>query len=310
MRNHDAASDSSAAPAASATVLLLRDSAPGRIEVLLQQRHAELRFMGGHWVFPGGREAAADAQPDLLARIHAGVDADRLARLRSAAGPPLPPVAALAAHVTACRETFEEAGVLLASRRDGSACRGRALQQALALRADTARDPARFREALERAKAWLDPARLVYWSHWITPLLGTQPRFDTRFFAVALPEGQVVHEDGGEAVASAWVDPAEACARAERGELQLAPPTLLTLLDLARAARSVGSVAALLLQEAGRAPPPVTPRLRVEQSSRRLLMPWHPDYVATPGAGIPAEPDWPEWLTRGPAEFQPAQRGG
>jgi hypothetical protein len=69
-------------------------------------------------------------------------------------------------------------------------------------------------------------------------------------------------------------------------------------------------VAELLRQEAGRAPPPVTPRLRVDGSSRRLLMPWHPDYAATPGDGIPAERDWPEWLTRGPAEFQPPRRAG
>lgn len=310
MRDHDPAPDSAPGPAPSATVLLLRDSTDGRIEVLLQQRHADLRFMGGHWVFPGGRVDAADANPALLARIRASLGEERLSRLRSAAGQPLPRTAAVAAHVAACRETFEEAGVLLASRRDGTGCSGPALELALALRGDTARQPAHFVEALARAEAWLEPARLVYWSHWITPLIGAQPRFDTRFFAVALPEGQVVREDGGEAVASAWVDPAEACARAGRGELQLAPPTLLTLMDLARAAHRARSVAALLWQEAGREPPPVTPRLRVDGSSRRLLMPWHRDYAATPGEGIPADRDWPEWLTLGPAELQPPRRAG
>lgn len=310
MRNHEAAADLPPRPAPSATVLLLRDAPGGGIEVLLQQRHAGLRFMGGHWVFPGGREDPADATPALLERVRGNVADERLARLRSPAGVPLPRAAALAAHVAACRETFEEAGVLLASRRDGADCSGATLEQALALRADTAREPARFLEALQRAEGWLEPARLLYWSHWITPLMGAQPRFDTRFFAVALPAGQVVREDGGEAVASAWVNPADACARAGRGDLQLAPPTLLTLVDLARAARRAGSVAALLLQEAGREPPPVTPRLRIDGSARRLLMPWHRDYAATPGEGMPADQDWPDWLTEGPAELVPPQRAG
>jgi 8-oxo-dGTP pyrophosphatase MutT (NUDIX family) len=308
MRDHDAAPDSAPRPAPSATVLLLRDSPGGRIEVLLQQRHADLRFMGGHWVFPGGRVDAADAGPALIARVRSSVGEERLSRLRSVAGQPLPRTVALAAHVAACRETFEEAGVLLASGRNGSECNRRAIARALALRGDMARKPAGFLEALERAEAWLEPARLLYWSHWITPLVGLQPRFDTRFFAVALPEGQVVREDGDEAVASVWVDPAEACARAGRGELQLAPPTLLTLVDLARAAHRVRSVAALLLQEDGREPPPVTPRLRVDGTARRLLMPWHPDYAATQGEGVPADPDWPTWLTEGPAEFRLPQR--
>jgi 8-oxo-dGTP pyrophosphatase MutT (NUDIX family) len=291
-------------------VLLLRDSPGNRVEVLLQQRHAELRFMGGHWVFPGGRADPADASPALLARIRTSVGEERLSRLRNGTGQPLPRTTALAAHVAACRETFEEAGVLLVSRRDGTGCSDLALEQARVLRGDTAREPARFLEALERAEAWLEPARLVYWSHWITPLMGTQPRFDTRFFAVSLPEGQVASEDGNEAVASAWIDPTEACARAGRGELQLAPPTLLTLVDLARAAHRARSVAELLLQEAEREPPPVTPRLRVDGSTRRLLMPWHPDYVSTPGDGLPAAGDWPEWLTQGPAELQAPRRAG
>lgn len=49
-----------------ATVLLVRDPAPGRagLEVLLLRRAAELAFHGGSWVFPGGRIDPGDYHPD------------------------------------------------------------------------------------------------------------------------------------------------------------------------------------------------------------------------------------------------------
>jgi 8-oxo-dGTP pyrophosphatase MutT (NUDIX family) len=46
-------------PRASASLILLRDSADGP-EVLLVRRNPEQRFMGGAWVFPGGATAAED----------------------------------------------------------------------------------------------------------------------------------------------------------------------------------------------------------------------------------------------------------
>lgn len=50
---------SSAIPAPSATVVLLRDGATG-IEVLMVKRSADLAFHGGAWVFPGGRVDPVD----------------------------------------------------------------------------------------------------------------------------------------------------------------------------------------------------------------------------------------------------------
>jgi 8-oxo-dGTP pyrophosphatase MutT (NUDIX family) len=47
-------------PRASASLILLRDSAEGP-EVLLVQRNPEQRFMGGAWVFPGGATSSDDA---------------------------------------------------------------------------------------------------------------------------------------------------------------------------------------------------------------------------------------------------------
>ena len=50
-----------AAPVApAATVLLLRESESGRLEVLMTKRAAGLAFMAGLWVFPGGRMEVVD----------------------------------------------------------------------------------------------------------------------------------------------------------------------------------------------------------------------------------------------------------
>ena len=53
-------------PRASASLILLRESADGP-EVLLVRRNPEQRFMGGAWVFPGGATAAEDDDERMTA---------------------------------------------------------------------------------------------------------------------------------------------------------------------------------------------------------------------------------------------------
>src|SRR5882757_2916119 len=86
-----------------ATVLLLRQSSSG-MEVLMITRHAETVFAGGALVFPGGRLDAEDSAPALLAHCRVVPDCD---------------TAQMALRVCAIRETFEEAGLLLARLRGG-----------------------------------------------------------------------------------------------------------------------------------------------------------------------------------------------
>jgi 8-oxo-dGTP pyrophosphatase MutT (NUDIX family) len=50
-----------AVPRQAATIILVRGGAE-TLEVLLVQRSPEQRFLGGHWVFPGGAVDAADAE--------------------------------------------------------------------------------------------------------------------------------------------------------------------------------------------------------------------------------------------------------
>ena len=91
-----------------ATVVVLRATAAGP-EVLLTHRPATMAFAAGMHVFPGGRVEAADAAPKLAARSVVGA-VEAATRL---GGDP-EPGEALAAHIAAVRELWEESGILLA----------------------------------------------------------------------------------------------------------------------------------------------------------------------------------------------------
>lgn len=96
---------------------------------------------------------------------------------------------------------------------------------------------AAVREALEEADLLIEPAGLVPFSHWTPPevSLNGPKRFATWFFACRAPVGEagVVTIDMGEIHADEWVRPADMVARRDDGEIQLAPPTVVTLHELA-----------------------------------------------------------------------------
>src|SRR5581483_9362112 len=108
-----------AQPRLAATVVLLREER-GRLEALLVRRGADLRYLGGAWVFPGGALDEADCAEEILAGIPHDVR-ERCRRRLAGSGEPPGAAAALGLFVAACRETFEECGVVLARRADGSA---------------------------------------------------------------------------------------------------------------------------------------------------------------------------------------------
>ena len=97
---------------------------------------------------------------------------------------------------------------------------------------------------------------VVYFAHWITP--APEPRrYDTRFFAAALPEGRVIRPDAREMVDAVWIAPDEAIERFSAGRLPMVFPTVRTLQDLARY-RSVEEALRALRQTVVE---PVQPRL-------------------------------------------------
>jgi 8-oxo-dGTP pyrophosphatase MutT (NUDIX family) len=224
-----------------ATAILLRDSAAGP-EVLLMKRLRSAGFVPGAYVFPGGRVDLADGDPVLLDR------ADGI-------GPETSPEPKF--WLAALRETFEEAGVLLARNPMGQGL------------ADAARDPvlAQWREALLGGEATLLEVadslgvrlaldEMVACAHWITPLAEPR-RYDTHFFLARLPEGLEVRPDPREMADAVWLAPAAALDRFRAGRLPMVFPTVATLESLL----GYGSVEAALEAFRGRPVTPVLPRL-------------------------------------------------
>lgn len=249
-------------PKLAATVVLVR---PGRRgpEVLLTLRPASMAFAPDMHVFPGGRVDAADADPELLAR--SVISPDEAAR---ALGGDLDPATALAAHVAAIRELYEEAGVLLAdSGFDGGAAGAAGVTGAVGARgaADAAGPsgsggtavvvPSRsvslarsalvggemtFAEVAAELGLRLRTDLLVPLSRWVTPAVLPR-RFDARFFAAELPVGARVSFEGGEVASHTWLTPAAALAAMAGGEIGMWLPTSATLQQL-EYARSVGDI--------------------------------------------------------------------
>jgi 8-oxo-dGTP pyrophosphatase MutT (NUDIX family) len=86
---------------------------------------------------------------------------------------------------------------------------------------------AAVREAGEECGLTVPPAALVPIAHW-TPPPQTPKRFATWFFVAPAPSGAVVIDDG-EIHEHQWVAPADAIRRRDAGEIELAPPTWVTL---------------------------------------------------------------------------------
>ena len=92
---------------------------------------------------------------------------------------------------------------------------------------------AAVREAREEAGLELDPASLVQLSHWTTPE-GQPRRFATWFFIAQLGRDEV-RIDGGEIHEHRWFTADDALAAQRAKEIELPPPTFVTLVDAARA---------------------------------------------------------------------------
>lgn len=95
---------------------------------------------------------------------------------------------------------------------------------------------AAVRELREEAGLEVDTDSLLGFSRWLTPP-GHPRRFDTFYFAVLAPDAPV-RVDPAESDDHTWLTPSSALAARERGEIQLPPPTFVTLSVLAHA-RSV-----------------------------------------------------------------------
>ena len=234
-----------------ASLLLLRDGEQG-LEVLMMrraERDGDLR--SGAAVFPGG---ALDPRDRLAHRCCLGPeDAEVSQRLGLQEG-------GLDYLVASVRETFEEVGLLLVDGAFG-------LQQVQRWRERLQAGTGAMADLCDELGLKLDLRGLVYFSHWLTPP-GLPKRFDTRFFAVLAPLGQVAVPDLDEALELMWLTPLAAL-DPERG-LKILPVTRRTLQELGRSTSAAEALASARSRSAIGLTMP-----RVARSSRgpRILLP-------------------------------------
>lgn len=133
---------------------------------------------------------------------------------------------------------------------------------------------AALRETREECALALPADALWPWSRWITPRQPsvTRKRFDTRFFVAAAPPGQVAVHDDVEATEAVWVPPAEGLERYWAGEIDLAPPQIMSLVQLAR----LGGVAQALDLARRRPPALIEPHPFDEGGERVICYPGDP----------------------------------
>lgn len=253
-------------PLPAATVTLVRDTDAG-LEVLMLQRNFQSGFMPGIYLFPGGAVDASDFSLEICARCSGLDDATASAILGVERG-------GLAYWVAAIRESFEEAGVLLACDARGELLSFRDPLQMERYRA--------HRHALNAGDAVLDTLlggedlrlavdRLHYFSHWITPV-GPPRRYDTRFFIARAPDAQEALHDDFETIGHAWIRPRDALDAYAAGRFDIRTPTRKTLEMFSEYDAADALISALARK---RDVPAILPR--IAKNGQRLL-PGEPGY--------------------------------
>ena len=250
-----------APPLDSATVVMLRDSPTG-LEVLLLKRHAASSVLGGAFVFPGGKLDVADAHPDLLQRL----DRTPTALHKQLGEADLPEGKAASLFVAALREAFEESSVLLAH-----SAAGQSHADTLAAARDHLSQGMAFNPLLAQLNLTLHTDALVPWSRWITPRVPsvTNKRFDTRFFLAHAPTDQIAAHDNHETTESVWLGPREALTRYWAGQIELAPPQIMSLSHLNRYDSAASALAAARSQK----PPTIQPEPFDQEGMRVICYP-------------------------------------
>jgi len=239
-------------PLPAATATLVRDAQHG-FEVLMVQRNLQSGFVPGNYVFPGGALDAEDDTPAMRALCAGITDEQASNTLGMAQG-------GLAYWVAAVRESFEEAGLLIACKADGRIVAldepgivERFRQHRHALN----HGERRLHEILRSENLTLAADQLVYFSRWITPVSAPR-RYDTRFFAAAAPPAQAPLHDNRETIGHLWLHPGAALDRYRKDDLKMRLPTVRTLEEFA----AYDTVDALLKALRGRSDiPAILPRI-------------------------------------------------
>lgn len=271
-------------PVRASTVILIRDT-DGQLQVYLLKRSSQSGFMPGNYVFPGGVVDSEDRNVDFW-QGHIDLNRDQvITRL----GGGLNNADVVSHGIAAIRETFEEAGVLLARQNGGT---GRGLDNLRDQRLVGSLRKTWLGELMSSGAWTLRFSELACWSHWITPKARSK-RYDTRFFAAFMPEGQECRPDNRETTHGIWVSPEKALRGNLKGEIPLSPPAVTTLNEFLQIPGVEALKKELEVRSWGEAR---VPRLVRLTGSAVLLLPWDPHYhdqeieVEVEGLGKKAAP--------------------
>lgn len=254
-----------AVPRRAATVMLLKDGPTGTVVHMLRRR-ASMAFAGGAYAYPGG---GVDPRDDEHHIHWAGPT-----RAWWAARLGVDETTAQAIVCAAVRETYEEAGVLLAGPTPGSVVGDTTGAEWEADRAALVARDLSFAGFLERRGLVLRSDLLGAWTRWITPEFEPR-RYDTWFFVAALPDGQRTRNASTEADRTVWIRPQDAADGYDKGELLMMPPTIATLRQLT----AYGSAADALAAAPGRDLTPVLAQARLVDGEIVLSWPGHDEFT-------------------------------
>jgi len=258
--------DPASVPVRPAATIMLIDDRPD-LHVLMMRRNARTVFAGGMWVFPGGRVDDDDRSPELL-------DACASSELRWTDDGVNFADGAQAYWVATARETFEEAGMLLARAGDEpihAVDTPRWIEYRRALNAGEIS----FADIVARENLSLDTDSIHYIAHWVTPL-GSPRRFSARFFLARTPPGQDPVQDHSETVRAQWVRPHDAIEAFERDEWTMMTPTVRMLESLGQFSRAGDAVAAASATRSGHTVRVVP---RPDSDRYRIVLPGDPGYA-------------------------------
>ncbi|MFF4059198.1 NUDIX hydrolase [Streptomyces sp. NPDC001668] len=264
-----------ALPRRAATVMLLKDGSAGTVVHMLRRR-SSMAFAGGAYAYPGG---GVDPRDDEHHIHWAGPT-----RAWWAARLGVDETTAQAIVCAAVRETYEEAGVLLAGPTAESVVGDTTGAEWETDRAALVARDLSFAEFLARRGLVLRSDLLGAWTRWITPEFEPR-RYDTWFFVAALPEGQRTRNASTEADRTVWIRPQDAADGYDKGELLMMPPTIATLRQIA----AYGTAADALAAAPGRDLTPVLAQARLVDGEIVLSWPGHDEFTKhIPTGGAPA----------------------
>nr|XP_027196737.1 nucleoside diphosphate-linked moiety X motif 19-like isoform X1 [Dermatophagoides pteronyssinus] len=223
---------------------------------LMVKRSVTSSFFASAYVFPGGQVELSDFEYkwyDLFEKY--GINLNDLDRISMDIVGPRPPMITdpitlkgqstnmkiinmdIGLRITAIRETFEEAGILLLvdpkNHNDNDYCKvltSKSLNTDLnEWRQKIRSDSGQFIQLCDQLKMVPNVWSLYEWSNWLTPISVGHRRFDTMFYVCCFEQKPPVFVDNAEVTTPIWCNPIEILETHRLDQAFLAPPQVYEL---------------------------------------------------------------------------------